>query len=261
MPTWIHDRAQHLLAKNPSMDKAQAFAIATQQSHALGKSPKGFGTPPGKREAKQKFDKPKKAYTKTPNPGGLETPKLETREKKAMPVGLLTRAAKARGIDIGSFGALKQLGRADLDPARKREIARNVVSHLRGIPIGAYKSASMRDELLKDAGVGKVLSKLFGTAPKYLSSPAEVARGVGVQMAKGRSFGGAAVDPFVAMRKSMMKAAYAALTPAGRLRRSQSVGRAPGAMERSTPSLADQVKPKGKGFGQSLPGANQGGKS
>ena len=58
-----------------------------------------------------------------------------------------------------------------------------------------------------------------------------------------------------------IKLAYAALTPAGRLRRAQTVGRAPGALEDSTPSIADQAKPKGPGFGNSLPGANQGGKS
>ncbi len=44
MPAFIHDRAEHILAKNPKMDKSKAFAIATQQSHALGKSPKKYGT-------------------------------------------------------------------------------------------------------------------------------------------------------------------------------------------------------------------------
>lgn len=47
MPEWIHNRAEHLLAKNPSMSKSQAFAIATQQSHALGKTPKSYGTKAG----------------------------------------------------------------------------------------------------------------------------------------------------------------------------------------------------------------------
>jgi len=64
---------------------------------------------------------------------------------------------------------------------------------------------------------------------------------------------------YEAMRNELLKIAYAALTPAGRLRRSQSVGRAPGSMESSTPSVADQVKPPG--MGRALPGANQGGKS
>lgn len=31
MPAWTHDRAEHLLDKNPSMKKSTAFAIATQQ--------------------------------------------------------------------------------------------------------------------------------------------------------------------------------------------------------------------------------------
>lgn len=78
MPRWIHSRAEHLLAKNPDMSKSQAFAIATQQSHAAGKTPKGYGTAEGKSVAKEKFDKPKKEYEKTPNPGSLDSPKLKS---------------------------------------------------------------------------------------------------------------------------------------------------------------------------------------
>lgn len=75
MPRWIHARAKHILAKNPDMDKSQAFAIATQQSHATGKSPKGYGTEEGKSEAKSKYQDPK-SMVKKPNPGNLKTPKL-----------------------------------------------------------------------------------------------------------------------------------------------------------------------------------------
>lgn len=75
MPSWIHGRAEHLLAKNPSMPKSMAFAVATQQSHALGKSPKGYGTAEGKRTAKAKFDTPKDDQKKA-NPGGLKSDKL-----------------------------------------------------------------------------------------------------------------------------------------------------------------------------------------
>lgn len=75
MPEWIHNRAEHLLAKNPSMNKSTAFAIATQQSHALGKSPKGYGTLKGRSEAKGKYDTPKDDK-KTANPGALESPKM-----------------------------------------------------------------------------------------------------------------------------------------------------------------------------------------
>lgn len=78
MPAWIHDRAEHLLAKNPSMKKSTAFAVATQQSHATGKTPKDYGTREGKSEAKSKYDKPKKEYKKTPNPKNLDSPKLSS---------------------------------------------------------------------------------------------------------------------------------------------------------------------------------------
>lgn len=56
MPEWIHSRANHIQAKNPDMPESEAFAIATQQSHALGKSPKGYGTSEGRHEAKAKYD-------------------------------------------------------------------------------------------------------------------------------------------------------------------------------------------------------------
>jgi hypothetical protein len=68
MPQWIHDRAKHLRKKNPSMSESQSFAIATQQSHAVGKSPKGYGTPEGRREANKKYDKPAGAYEKKADP-------------------------------------------------------------------------------------------------------------------------------------------------------------------------------------------------
>lgn len=68
MPAWIHDRAEHLRRKNPSMPEGQAWAIATQQAHAAGKSPKGYGTAEGRRTAKQKYDAPKSQYKKVADP-------------------------------------------------------------------------------------------------------------------------------------------------------------------------------------------------
>jgi mannose-6-phosphate isomerase-like protein (cupin superfamily) len=62
---WIHDRAHRIMEKNPDADKGMAYAIATQQGHKVGKSPKGFRTKEGVREAKQKFSGPKKEYQKT----------------------------------------------------------------------------------------------------------------------------------------------------------------------------------------------------
>lgn len=67
MPAWLHARAEHILRKNPQMPKSQAFAIATQQSHALGKSPKGYGTEEGRTEAKRKYKTPNDD-TKTADP-------------------------------------------------------------------------------------------------------------------------------------------------------------------------------------------------
>jgi hypothetical protein len=69
MPSWIHERADHLRAKNPDMPKSQSFAIATQQAYGAGKAPKkDFGTAEGKRVAKAKYDEPKKEYKQTADP-------------------------------------------------------------------------------------------------------------------------------------------------------------------------------------------------
>lgn len=70
MPKWIHDRARHIQAKNPEMPDSTAFAIATQQAHATGKSPKSFGTAEGRQEAKAKYTTPKDDK-KTADPGGI----------------------------------------------------------------------------------------------------------------------------------------------------------------------------------------------
>jgi hypothetical protein len=74
VPAWIHDRVDHLRAKNPSMPESEAWALATQQSHALGKSPKGYGTAEGRAVAKKKFNTPKDDV-KAANPGGLKMDK------------------------------------------------------------------------------------------------------------------------------------------------------------------------------------------
>lgn len=105
MPKWIHERAKHLLATNPDMEKGTAFAVATQQAHKLGKTPKGFGTKEGKREAKAKFDKPKKEYVKGANPGELETPKLAAMREELEKEALSPSAAKVlAGIGLGATG-------------------------------------------------------------------------------------------------------------------------------------------------------------
>jgi hypothetical protein len=81
MPEWIHDRARHILAKNPSMPKSEAFGIATSQAHATGHSPKGYGTAKGRREAKAEYRTPKDDV-QTANPDNLSTPKLPDETEK-----------------------------------------------------------------------------------------------------------------------------------------------------------------------------------
>ena len=105
MPKWIHDRADHIRAKNPDMPKGMEFALATQQAHKLGKTPKGYGTAEGKSEARAKFQKPKKEYKKTatfkPPTAGLSPVQ---RLKKAQSVGLQKSFdQKKDGIGLQKF--------------------------------------------------------------------------------------------------------------------------------------------------------------
>ena len=79
---WIHDRAHRIMSEGkttekygPDRGKQVAYAIATQQAHKLGKTPKkkgGYGTPSGRREAKAKYDQPKKVYQKTASGAGQD---------------------------------------------------------------------------------------------------------------------------------------------------------------------------------------------
>lgn len=59
MPKWIHDRVERLKERNPSMPESMAWGVATQQAHALGKSPKSYGTTEGRAVAKAKYTTPK----------------------------------------------------------------------------------------------------------------------------------------------------------------------------------------------------------
>lgn len=60
---WIHDRA-HRIMKDEDTPKNVAYAIATQQAHSVGKSPKRFRTAGGIARAKSKYDQPG-GYRKT----------------------------------------------------------------------------------------------------------------------------------------------------------------------------------------------------
>lgn len=102
MPEWMHNRAEHILAKNPSMPKSEAFAIATQQMHAGGHGPKGYGTVEGRRTAKAKFSTPKDDQQRS-NPGGLESPKMKQASVGRALVLLMNKLGFAQGFQNSAF--------------------------------------------------------------------------------------------------------------------------------------------------------------
>ena len=129
MPAWIHNRAEHLLAKNPSMDKSKAFAIATQQSHKMGKSPKGYGTKAGKKDARVKYNKPRKEYVRGANPGKLESAKMAAMRRKLaedlVPGGKADKKTDAdfpkKQLDMGQKVEMEHTN----SPQQAREVARD----------------------------------------------------------------------------------------------------------------------------------------
>jgi hypothetical protein len=68
---WIHDRANRIMEDSPETPKNVAYAIATQQGHKVGKSPKGFRTSQGVSDAKAKYELPKSDYQKTAQYAGF----------------------------------------------------------------------------------------------------------------------------------------------------------------------------------------------
>jgi hypothetical protein len=158
VPHFIHERARHILAKNPEMPKSMAFALATQQSHALGKSPKGYGTAKGRRTAKSKYDEPETMETRA-NPGGLKTEKLaDALAKFAFIESLPTLTGLAAGYGPGREAAgqiaseMAPEGRA----AQTGSIARNAA--VIGAPIGGLAAMA----LAKHYGLAPRLAKVVG---------------------------------------------------------------------------------------------------
>jgi hypothetical protein len=126
---WVHDRAKRIMREGDTKDqygkkrgKSVAYAIAVQQAHKLGKSPKKFRTPTGVRVAKRKFDMPKKEYQKTA--ASMEDIKRYQRGATGAAVGIpvgaliaglakggrrgkvLSRRAAAFGAVLGGAGGL-----------------------------------------------------------------------------------------------------------------------------------------------------------
>lgn len=136
MPAWIHNRAERILRKNPNMGESEAFAIATQQAHALGKTPQGYGTSEGRHTAKKKYRSPSE-YQKTAEaqmwsaffaelektaagvvPRSFTVPKFKL-PGAIKPAGTLLRGAPTLGPRsmAGTTGALPGVGAAKATPA------------------------------------------------------------------------------------------------------------------------------------------------
>lgn len=118
MPEWMHERAEHILAKNPSMPKGEAFAIASQQAHSVGKAPKGWGTAEGKATAKAKYDTPSDDQ-KVSNPGGLRSEKMEKKSAEIMVAALLDELDKIAAMPPPLPAAARLAGMAKALPKPK----------------------------------------------------------------------------------------------------------------------------------------------
>ena len=104
--SWIRQRAKRIqeeTKKEYGKEKGErvAYAVATQQAHAKGKSPKRYGTPEGRAEAKDKHEEPEKMQ-----------------EKAAMWAGYFNESEKL-AVSMGAASPLLRiLGRSFIRPVK-----------------------------------------------------------------------------------------------------------------------------------------------
>ncbi len=129
------------------MAESTAWAIATQQAHKAGKSPKGYGTSEGRSEAKAKYTKPKSQYTMTANPSSS---KDDEKTKTASAVD---------GYSLAMFAAFSD---------EMQKVAGPVGEALKSF--GNLVAGGAKKDLTHNLPQGK-LSKLVGMKPKQVSIP------------------------------------------------------------------------------------------
>lgn len=145
---WIHDRAHGILKDNPETPKAVAYAVATQQAHKVGKSPKDFRTPEGVHEAKMKYDAPKSEYQKT---AGIE-------EQKRL--ALLAREAMKGGTSFKDvFKKIQSGGKKALAKLAPKETALQAFESAGKVVTGSARLAGFFDELDKIAVLAQTVIK------------------------------------------------------------------------------------------------------
>lgn len=130
---WIHDRAHHIMGKNPEMPKGMAYAVATQQAHKVGKSPKGFRTKEGVREAKAKMTLPREMYKKKAAAQKLAFDRLKALQKEAA-ASKSKRVVKFRsGGDVRRMPTVR--GEAKVRPRAQRRVV-HVPPGMEAVPRG-----------------------------------------------------------------------------------------------------------------------------
>lgn len=170
------------MSKNPDMDKSTAFAIATQQSHKLNKSPKGYGTSEGKKKAKNKYRASKKSYTQTADPRG-EGREFEAKQKEAGDVSdtaidqtsLLAFSDELEKLGFSLGSAAKGFGRAfkgenlrNVPSGRLlKQLSKEAPKQGRKLPLReALKRPELRGEAAKTIGARGAVGAAGGMAAK-----------------------------------------------------------------------------------------------
>lgn len=176
MPKWMHERADHIQAKNPDMSKSEAFAIATQQMHALGKSPKGYGTAEGKRTAKAKYDTPGDDM-KTPNPVDLS--KTAAVMFAAFEDELQKIAAALPKDDIGLANSMGDL--AMRQSAASWAVPTGMATAVPGALLGAAIGGSRGGQFGRGALLGGAATGLLGAHAAHMAHARSKAYALGRQ--------------------------------------------------------------------------------
>ena len=235
------------------MDKGQAFAIATQQSHSLGKSPKGYGTVEGRREAKNKYDTPEDDK-KTASRQVIRAAK-ELLDNLDKPVGNVIQDKIVKKKEASYYAAKYAAACAEL--AEKRAFQTSMYSTAIEGPKVARPESSQPP--FRKPPIGRVLEKEAFTQSAYGSTGGFVDFH---QVSSQPGFKKPRLDKVLDKegdfeQKSKKAGAISAtgLTPAARLNSSMRVGQ-PKVTNPAGPSIADIAKPKG--FGKAQPGATIG---
>jgi hypothetical protein len=175
------------LARNPSMPKGEAFAIATSQGHALGRNPRGYGTAEGKREAKAKYRTPEDDV-KAANPGHLESSKLAFRMgskafKELLEAGVRNRRALVEYKDKKKKKEASDAehlvgGRADGLPDQavdRRQLRMGVREEREHTSVPSTRKEIAKDHLVNIPDYYTRLKRMEAGAPKCKESAMRIA--------------------------------------------------------------------------------------